>query len=32
VVPHGAGAMVTIVIGPGRLARAVARWQARLTP
>ncbi|MBK7073844.1 MAG: hypothetical protein IPH44_16240 [Myxococcales bacterium] len=29
---RGAGAVATIVIGPGRLARAVARWQARLTP
>lgn len=29
---RGGGAVATIVIGPGRLARAVARWQARLTP
>ena len=29
---RGAGAVATIVIGPGRLARAVGRWQARLTP
>lgn len=29
---RGGGAVATIVIGPGRLARAVARWQAGLTP